>query len=176
MVQRFATGAVGEGRDPVASYVMKLEKKLKDSEAKLDMALNEIANKSELDRIKDEEERSEVMEHFNQNRHRLADVKGARAEIREKRLEKELEQERLEREKLAKALAATSKRQNPDVVRTHDKEVTAQELQARTMTRAEFKAEQDRLEEAWKQGDAEAAKKRMAQQRAVRNKQIQFKD
>lgn len=171
MVKRLADGTASAdyGPDFVAQELL-------ETQQRLDMALNEIANMRELDRISDSAEQQEVMEHFNNNRHRLADVKGARAEVMEKKLAARDEANRLEIEKLKRALEATSKRQNPDVVATHHREVTAAEQQARTMTRAEWRAEQDRLEEAWKNGDADAAKEKRRQQSMVLSKGIILKD
>ncbi len=132
-VRDFAEGRGLDAPDPVAAEVMDLREEL-------GLTLQELANLRDLDRIPDEGKRTKVKDHFNANRHRLGDVTAARAEIEREELSTALEQERAEKEQLKKALEATSKRQNPDVVRTHVREVPAGET--KRMTQAEWDADQ----------------------------------
>ena len=167
LVEGLARGAYGDvGPDPVAARVLRAEKRSELLEQKLEMALNEVANLRELDRVQDDAKRDKIKEHFNANRHRLGDVAAARAEIDAKELTEQLAQEREASDKLRKALEATSRKQNPDVVRTHATEVSAAETQAREMTRAEWESEQARLLRTWEEtGDKNARDERLRKQR-----------
>lgn len=164
-VRRFADGSIGEGPDPVAAEVLALREELS-------MTVNEIANLRELDRVSDESKRNKIKDHFNANRHRLGDVKAAKAEIEREELQSALEQQRIETEKLRKALEATSKRQNPDRLQTHAREVTAAEHQARKMSSADWKSRQDQLSAAYDAGDLKAGETLRKEQTLRRENKI----
>lgn len=139
-VKRLAEGTMNPewGPDAVAQQLLATEQKL-------DMALNEIMNMRELDTISDAGKRKQVLDHFNNNRHRLADIRGAKAEIESEQLAEQVKAQAEENDKLRKALEATSKRQNPDAISTHRQEVSAPALKAREMTQAEWEDEQAQL-------------------------------
>jgi hypothetical protein len=107
------------------------------------------------------EERQEVYNHFQKNRHRLGDPAAARSELREKRFEDE--NKRL-REELTKA----SRRPDPDVVRTEARDVPASEHKKRTMTEREFDNQIAALHHASRH------KEKMAMQIALRNGDIEL--
>lgn len=168
-VRRFADGSIGEGPDPVAAEVLALREDLAS-------ALNEVSNLRELDQVSDTAKRQKIAKHFNENRHRLGDVRAARAEIEREELSEQLTKEREQTEKLKRALEASAKRSGPDVVKTHALEVTATEHQAREMTRAEFQSRQKQLMDAGNAGDREAHKQRMREQRLLREGKIVYKE
>ena len=85
------------------------------------------------------EERQEVYNHFQKNRHRFGDPAAARAEIQ---AGKYAEENKRLREELAKA---SSRKPDPDVVRTEGRDVPASEHKKRTMTVAEFDHRQAQL-------------------------------
>lgn len=174
-LQKFANGMMldAEGRpmaaDPVAQEVLELREQL-------GMAVQEIANLREIDRIKDEDEQKEVLAHFNANRNRLGDVKAARAEVREKKLEVQLSRERQEAETLRASLAKFTRAPDPNVVKavpTHVREVSAAEHMD-VMTRAEFDAKVAEYDRAEDQGDGNAAKERMALKRRLLNNKMRI--
>src|SRR6185369_11366121 len=160
-VKRFAEGTIGEGPDPVAAEVLELREALA-------MTVAELTNVRELDRVADEDKRSRIAKHFNDNRHRLGDVKAARAEIEaEERAAKGAEQE-AEIERLKKALEAQAKRPGSDVVQTHTREVSAAEHKD-IMTQAQWNERQAMLERQADSGDLEAIKIRRREQVARAN-------
>lgn len=167
-VQQFATGALGEGPDPVAAEVLALREELS-------MTVQELANVRALDRITDEAKQQKVKDHFNKNRHRLGDVEAARAEIEREELSERAKEQQAEIDRLKATLAATSKRTNPDVVQTHTREVTAAEQQSREMTKAQWDERQAQLEAAAQAGDAEARRIRTREQVQRANGQINVK-
>ncbi len=168
-VAGFANGTIGEGPDPVAAEVLALREELS-------MALNEVANLRELDRVTDDTKRDKIKDHFNANRHRLGDVKAARAELERDDIAVELEAAKEREDKLRKALEATSKRQNPDVVQTHAREVTAAEHQARKMTNADWSARQKQLDQQYDAGNLEAGRQLRLEQTQRRQGKIVVED
>jgi hypothetical protein len=111
----------------------------------------------ELMLIPDIEERERVRLHFKAHPGRFVDINQARNDLRTNSLEDE-------NKKLKEELKRATRKMDPDTVHTEDREVTAREHKTRTMTRAEWKAEQESL--------ADDPETRMARQRAVRLGQI----
>jgi len=156
MVKKFADGSIGEGPDPVAAEVMELREALA-------MTVQELSNVRELDRIADEGKRDKITQHFNHNRHRLGDVKAARAEIEAEERAQALDAQQAEIDRLKKALEAQSKRPGADVIQTHAREVTAAEHKD-IMTQAQWNERQLQLERQADAGDLEAARLRRREQ------------
>jgi len=155
-VRRFADGSIGEGPDPVAAEVLELREAL-------NLTVQELANVRELDRIKDDDKRTKITKHFNDNRHRLGDVKAARAEIESEELAMQVKEQQAENDKLRKALEASSKRPGSDVVQTHAREVSAAEHHEK-MTQAQWNDRQAQLERQADAGDLEASRLRRREQ------------
>lgn len=146
-----------EKDDPVAKWSKLKIAKLEDRQEKYEQAV------IFKDQIRDMpfEERQEVYDHFQANRHRLGDPKAARAEVREKKLTDE-------NAKLREQLKKATVKNDPDVVRTVTRDVPASEHKVRKMTEAEFDREQEELRQSGRH------RERMAQQAAYARDEIEF--
>lgn len=103
----------------------------------------------------DKAEQAEVKAHYQKNRHRLADIKAARAEVRERKLD-------AENQRLTKELEAARKQPPTDVVRTHSREVSSTEAKARKMSYAEFDQRQAELIAQGKRSEARALSRKLS--------------
>lgn len=120
-----------------------------------------IVYKSQLDSLP-ESERRDALNHFQRHRNRFGDPLAAAADLRAKKLSDEVATLREELRKL-------SKKPDPDVVRTHDREVSAPEAKDK-IRRADWHREQKQLE------DEGRHKERMARQRLVRDGALKIID
>lgn len=114
------TAQPGAERDPVAGLVLDVLDELK-------MTQQEVANLHALGKISDVDLADKVTKHFNENRHRLGDVKAARAEVEGDIMRKQLEEEKAERERLTEALRV-AQAPHAGAPPTHHREVAAAEL------------------------------------------------
>jgi len=137
-----------QDRDPEAARVLQAIVEAQDlTRRQLESKLQQALDRAEIPI----DERDEVERHFKANRHRLGDLKGARAELRAVKLEAENRQLREQAE------ARTTRQPDPDVIRTMTREVPASDAkQRRKMTGEQFDAEAARLEAA---GDVTGAMK-----------------
>ncbi len=110
--------------DPVAKATLR-------SEIQRRRDRKEILDALDLREIGDANERREVLDHYARNRHRLGDVAAARAEIHARKLADE-------NKKLREAVAISSKRRDPEVVSTVEREHSAKETKVRQMSSAEY--------------------------------------
>lgn len=114
--------------DAAAKYALMLEQKM---ERDLQLQRKEQADYNMLMSMP-EAEREEVARHYLQNPHRFGDPKAARADLREARLERELQELRKRAEK-------AERKPDPDVIRTHERESPRpQEGKAETVSREDF--------------------------------------
>lgn len=168
-----ATG--NDRRDPIGDALQQTREFAEkgDPVAIMNLALLEALKQQDTNRRLDavpEAKRKAVEEHFNKNRHRFADIDGARAEVERNELA-------TENENLRKELArSVGSKPDPDVVRTSEREVPASERKTEVMTRARWDREQAEFERRANAGDIAASKERMRQQMARRNGKIQVKD
>jgi hypothetical protein len=129
-VEKFATQG-----DPVAKALLRQRERDERRE-------RDIIDAFQLREIADAEERQQVAAHYLKNRHRYGDVAAARDSLRVSKLE-------ADNKRLLDALkAAQAKQPDPDVVRTHSREITARQNDARKYTRDEWQKEQAELEES----------------------------
>ncbi len=137
-----------QDRDPEAARILQAVIAAQDlSRREFESKLQQALDRTEIPN----DERDEVERHFKANRHRLGDLKAARAEIRAAKLEAEVERLRQE----SKSRGAPPP--DPDVVRTLERSVPASEAkQRRKMTGDQFEAEAARLESS---GDVVGAMK-----------------
>jgi hypothetical protein len=152
------TAQPGAQPDPVAGLVLDVLDELK-------MTQQEVANLRAIDKIGDAALADKVQKHFNENRHRLGDVKAARAEVEAELLRKQIEEEKAERERLAEALRI-AQAPTGTAPPTHHREVGAPTLKAQTFDTLED------FEEAMK---GKPTLERLAMQEAVEKGTIKIK-
>lgn len=114
-----------EKKDPVAIRLKRLERRME-----LEGQLAEMPA----------DERGEVRDHFVRNWRRLGDMKAARAEIRETKLDQE-------NRELRDRLAKLERGPDPEVMNappTHGREITARQTKAKEWTEEQFDAEAER--------------------------------
>ena len=162
-INRLAT----EFQDPLAQGHLELKMELRKE---LAQTIEGISQLRELDKIKDETEREETLRHFEENSHRLGDVKAAHNEIKAKKLERENEAMRTEHTRIAAELKRISGRPDPGVARTAVREVPATEHEVRLVTMKDFDAQIAQLGREGRHSE----KMRLQQQLAAGK--IDFKD
>ena len=158
-INRLAT----EFQDPLAQAYMELRTEMAQT-------VEGISQLRELDKIKDDGEREETLRHFEENSHRLGDVKAAHNEIKAKKLERENEAMRTEHTRIAAELKRISGRPDPGVARTAVREVPATEHEVRLVTMKDFDAQIAQLGREGRHSE----KMRLQQQLAAGK--IDFKD
>ncbi len=119
-----------------------------DVAARLLLAEDYIRLESDLNRMRrtglTEDEETELLEHFRENRFRLGDLKAAKAELIDTRRAKTLAEENEALKAKLKQAEINAEARGPNVIRTAEREVTASRLKG-TISRAQFDKDQKGL-------------------------------
>ncbi len=118
--------------DPVAKRQLKQDEKIEN-------LITALVLERQLGKIEDPDLRERTKKHFAKNQHRLGDIDAALAEV-------EREDDKAEIKRLREGLTKQTRRVDPDIVRTHERDVPATKAKVREVSRADFEAQQKALE------------------------------